>query len=124
MAMIRVLNFFCFAVSALACLALYQVSEQTRVARLHLVSVHRQIADERQLAETLQAEWSSVSDPAQIERASQVSMAGDDKPAVVLASTNLLPRRGDNVVADAELRSASAIVATPDSVSQSGIGGN
>jgi len=122
--MIRVINFFCFAASALACLALYQVSEQTRVTRLHLVSVHRQIADERQLAETLQAEWTRVSDPAQIERASQVSMAGDDKPAVVLASTNLLPRRGDNVVADAELRSASAVVATPDGAAQSGMAGN
>src|SRR5436305_14875570 len=97
--MIRVINFFCFAASALACLALYQVSEQTRVTRLHLVSVHRQIADERQLAEPLQAEWARVSDPAQIERASQVSLAGADKPAVGLASPNLLPRRGAHVVA-------------------------
>jgi hypothetical protein len=122
--MIRVINFFCFALSALACLALYQVSEQTRVARLHLVSVHRQIADERQLAETLQAEWTRVSDPAQIERASQVSMADDDKPAIVLASTNLLPRRGDNLVADAELRSASAVVASPYATAAPGIAGN
>ena len=29
--MIRVVNFLCFAVSAFACLALYHVSEQTRV---------------------------------------------------------------------------------------------
>jgi len=121
--MIRVINFFCFALSALACLALYQVSEQTRVARLQLVSVHRHIGDERQLAETLQAEWARVSAPAQIGRASEVS-TDDDKPAIVLASTNLLPRRGDDVVADAELRSASAVVAAPDSTAASGMAGN
>lgn len=120
--MIRVINFFCFALSALACLALYQVSEQTRVTRLQLVSVDRQIAEERQLAETLQAEWTRVADPAQIERASQMSSGDDDKPAVVLASTNMLPRRGENVVADAELRSASAVVASPDSRAPAGAG--
>jgi hypothetical protein len=37
--MIRVLNFCCFAVTAFACLALYHVSEQTRVARVQLSSV-------------------------------------------------------------------------------------
>ena len=116
--MIRVINFFCFALSALACLALYQVSEQTRVARLQLVSVHRHIADERQLAETLQAEWARVSAPAQIGHASEVSATD------VLASTSLLPRRGDNVVADAELRSASAVVAAPDNGGAPGMGGN
>lgn len=122
--MIRVINFFCFALSALACLALYQVSEQTRVARLQLVSVHRHIADERQLAETLQAEWARVSAPAQIGRASDVSTTDDDKPAIVLASTSLLPHRGDNVVADAEVRSASAVMAAPDNADVSGMPGN
>jgi len=37
----------------------------------------------------------------------------EDRPSIELASTALLPRRGDNVVGDAELRSASAIVAAP-----------
>ena len=37
--MIRVLNFCCFAITAFACLALYHVSEQTRVARVQLSSV-------------------------------------------------------------------------------------
>jgi hypothetical protein len=122
--MIRVINFFCFALSALACLALYQVSEQTRVARLQLVSIHRHIAEERQLAETLQAEWARVSAPAQIGHASEVSTTDDDRPAIVLASTSLLPRRGDNVVADAELRSASAVVAAPDNAGAPGMAGN
>jgi len=122
--MIRVINFFCFALSALACLALYQVSEQTRVARLQLVSVHRHIADERQLAETLQAEWARVSAPAQVGHASEVSTTDDDKPAVVLASTSLLPRRGDNVAADAELRSAAAVVTVPDNAGTSDMASN
>ena len=58
--MIRVATFFCFAVSALACLALYHVSEQTRVARSELSVVSRQIVVERESIHTLQAEWARV----------------------------------------------------------------
>ena len=37
--MIRVLNFFCVAVMGLSILALYHVSEQTRIARIQLQQV-------------------------------------------------------------------------------------
>jgi hypothetical protein len=113
--MIRVINFFCFALSAFACLALYHVSEQTRVARAELKLVHREIAQEQQLSDALQAEWGRATEPAQIDRAAQAKLAVEDKPAVELASTNLLPRRGDNMIGDAEVRSASAIESAPTS---------
>ena len=111
--MIRVVNFLCFAVSAFACLALYHVSEQTRVARAELKLAHKEIAQERQLADVLQAEWGRATDPEKIARASQSDSAVKDNPAVELASVTLLPRRGDDLVADAEVRAASAILPQP-----------
>ena len=110
--MIRVINFFCFAVSAFACLALYHVSEQTRVVRAELRVVEHGISQERQVSDTLQAEWGRVAEPSRLQRLAE-AQGVEDRPSVELASTALLPRRGDNLVPDAELRSASAIVATP-----------
>ena len=106
--MLRVFNFFCFAVSAFACLALYHVSEQTRVTRGELRTVRERIAQERQLADTLQAEWGRVADPTRLQQLAQTE--AQDRPAIELSSASLLPRRGDSVVADAEVRSASAVV--------------
>jgi cell division protein FtsL len=109
--MIRVINFFCFAVSAFACLALYHVSEQTRVTRAEIRSVHTQIAQEAQLMDVLQAEWGRVADPARIQKFAEAQLGAEDKAAVELSSLMLLPRRGEaNTVGDAEVRSASAVV--------------
>jgi cell division protein FtsL len=114
--MIRVINFFCFAVSAFACLALYHVSEQTRVTRAEIKVVHRSIAQEQQLMDVLQAEWGRVADPSRIQKLAEAQLGAEDKAAVELSSLTLLPRRGDdNTVGDAEVRSASAIVPAPAS---------
>jgi len=110
--MIRVINFFCFALSALACLALYHTSEQTRVVRGELRTVRENIAKERQFSDALQAEWGHATEPSHIQQVAQTVLGAEDKGVVELASTTLLPRRGD-VVADAELRSASAMVPAP-----------
>lgn len=108
--MIRIINFVCFVVSALTCLALYHVSEQTRVTRAELRSVQLRAAQERQLSEVLQAEWSRVANPARIQRFAEAGGI-EDRPAVELSSTTLLPRHEDAMVGDAEVRSASAVVA-------------
>ena len=110
--MIRVINFFCFAVAAFSCLALYHVSEQTRVARAELRAAQGGIARERQFSDALQAEWGRVADPSRLQGLAD-AQGVEDKPAVELASTTLLPRRGENVVGDAEVRSASVIVPAP-----------
>ncbi len=106
--MIRVMNFFCFALSALACLALYHVSEQARVARVHLSAVERQIAGEQSDMSVLQAEWARVADSARIQHLAETQLGLSDAPTVELSSLELLPRRGDAPLADQPVRNASA----------------
>jgi cell division protein FtsL len=93
--MIRLLNFSCFAVTALACLALYHVSEQTRVARVELHTVQVQIADQQEAMKVLQADWQRASDPARIQQLAAEKLGIGDAPAATLTSLELLPRRGE-----------------------------
>ena len=92
--MIRLLNFSCFAVTAFACLALYHISEETRVARADLHTVQQQIADQQEAMKVLQADWERVADPARIQRLAAAKLGVSDTP-VALASLEILPRRGD-----------------------------
>jgi cell division protein FtsL len=100
--MIRLLNFFCFAVTAMACLALYHVSEQTRVARVQLHAVQQQILVQQQAMKVLEADWDRVSDPARIQQLAAVKLGIADTPSAVLASLELLPRRGENGARDVQ----------------------
>jgi cell division protein FtsL len=107
--MIRVLNFFAFALTALACLALYHVSEQTRVAKDELASVNHTIDQERNHISVLQAEWSHVAAPARIQMLAESRLGLADTPVVELSSLTLLPRRGETLEpGEAEIRNASA----------------
>jgi cell division protein FtsL len=106
--MIRALNFFFLALAGLSCLALYHVSEQTRVAHGHLVRVQHEIAQERNMTSVLQAEWQRVADPARIQRLAQSELGLSDTATAQLASLELLPRRGENVLpGNARVRDAS-----------------
>lgn len=93
--MIRILNFVCLALSGLACLGLYHVSEQTRVASVRLHDVKHEIVQERNAMSVLQAEWARVADPARIQRLAQRDLGVTDTPTVELSSLELLPRRGE-----------------------------
>lgn len=93
--MIRLLNFCCFAITGLACLALYHVSEQTRVARVQLHQVQQRIADEREAMKVLEADWERVSDPSRIQQLASAKLGIGDTPTAALASLELLPRRGE-----------------------------
>jgi cell division protein FtsL len=93
--MIRVLNFCCFAITALACLALYHVSEQARVAKIELSSVERQIAAEHSTMKVLQADWERVANPARIQELAQTKLGLGDMPTMELSSLELLPRHGE-----------------------------
>ena len=109
--MVRILNFVCVALSALACLFLYHVSEQTRVAGVELSHVNREIVTERNAMSVLQAEWARVADPARIQRLSQARTGTVDAPTVELASLSLLPHRGQiESLGDGPVRAASAII--------------
>lgn len=109
--MVRILNFCCFAISALACLALYHVSEQTRVTVAELHHVNGEITKEQNAMSVLQAEWARVADPARIQRLAQAELGVTDAPTVELSSLTQLPRRGaSEQPGNADVRNASVSV--------------
>jgi cell division protein FtsL len=109
--MVRVLNFFCVAFMGLAILALYHVSEATRVARVELDRTTRQIADTNGEISVLQTEWERVAGPARIQELAQQQLGMTDSTSVHLSSFDQLPRRGEAApLANTPLHNASAVV--------------
>ncbi|HEX4078431.1 MAG TPA: hypothetical protein VHX61_06115 [Rhizomicrobium sp.] len=106
--MVRILNFACFALAALCCLALYRVSEQTRIARIRLISAEKQIVDDHDAMKVLQADWERVSEPSRIQALAQSRLGLSDTATVALASLDNLPRRGD-AAAGTPVQSASMV---------------
>jgi hypothetical protein len=92
--MVRVLNFFCVALMGLSILALYHVSEKTRVAHLTLSKVERDIAQEKSHLSVLETEWQHVAAPARIQKLAVSRLGMVDSASVQLSSFDLLPRRG------------------------------
>jgi len=80
--MVRILNTFCVALMGLTILALYHVSEQTRVADVELTRINRQIVQEHATISVLETEWERVAGPARVEQlaASRLGLTGT--PAV------------------------------------------
>jgi cell division protein FtsL len=108
--MIRVVNFFCVAFMGFAILALYHVAESTRVARVELNHVNRQIADTRGQISVLQTEWERVAGPARVQELAQ-QQGMSDATSVHLSSFDQLPRRGEAVApANTPVANASAVV--------------
>lgn len=108
--MVRILNFCCFALAALSCLALYRVSEATRVAHIKLVTVERQINDDKSTMKVLQTEWERVSQPSRIQALAEARLGLTDTPSIAVASLELLPRRGDETpLAGSPVQAASTI---------------
>src|SRR5579863_6847272 len=105
--MIRVLNFFCVALMGLSILALYHVSERTRVAQMELTKVSRQISDASGSIGVLQTEWERVAGPARVQELAQRHGMADTASAQ-LSSFDQLPRRGDAPLNNSPLRNASA----------------
>jgi cell division protein FtsL len=103
--MVRILNFLCVALTGLACLALYHVSEETRVANVRLTKVNQQIVQEEDQMSVLQAEWAKVADPSRIQKLAE-ELGSTGAPTVELSSLEFLPRRGAPL-GDAQVRSAS-----------------
>jgi cell division protein FtsL len=110
--MIRILNFAFVALAGFSCLALYHVSERTRVARVELAHVSHQIAQERSLNSVLEAEWAKVAEPSRIQQLAQTRLGFDDSTSVQLASLEMLPRRGEDraPLSTSPVRKANAVV--------------
>ena len=105
--MIRVLNFFCVALMGLSILALYHVSERTRVAQMELAKVNREIRETRATIGVLQTEWARVAGPARIQELAQRDGMSDTS-SVELSSFTQLPRRADAPLNNSPLNNASA----------------
>jgi cell division protein FtsL len=111
--MVRVLNTLCVALMGLSILALYHVSERTRVANVELRQVDAQIAREQKQMSVLETEWARVAGPAQIQALAQNTLGLSGAPAAQLASFDLLPRHGDPApLSDTPIRQAN--VQAPD----------
>jgi cell division protein FtsL len=110
--MIRVLNFFCVAFMGLSILALYHVSERTRVARVELSQVDSQLASEQVQMNVLETEWEHVAGPERVERLARTKLGLTDTPTVELSSLQLLPGRGEDAapLGNAPVRHASDVV--------------
>ena len=112
--LIRVVNFLCVGLLGLVILANYHVSERTRLARVELGSVDRQITQEKSNITVLQAEWEHVADPARIQMLAQTKLGMSDTASLQLSSLELLPHRGEDVpVGGAEVHQASAHLPEP-----------
>ncbi len=107
--MVRVLNTLCVALMGLAILALYHVSERTRLTNVELNSVQHQIVQERAAMSVLETEWERVAGPQQIQELAARNLNLSGAPAVQLSSFEALPRRGEDApLSDTPIRNASA----------------
>jgi cell division protein FtsL len=108
--MVRILNFFCVALMGLSVLALYHVSERTRIARGELAQADRDIVAERSAISLLEAEWAKVASPERIATLAASKLGLDNTATAQLSSLELLPRRGEDgaPLASSPVRRASA----------------
>lgn len=107
--MVRILNTLCVALMGLSMLALYHVSERTRVTTVELSNVDREIAREQADMSVLEAEWARAAGPARIQALAESRLGLSGAPAVQLSSFEALPRRGDSApLSDSPIRQASA----------------
>ena len=91
--MVRILNFFCVALMGFSILALYHVSEKTRVAHVQLNQVASRIAQERSAIGVLETEWQHVASPERVQQLAQAKLGMADTSSVQLSSFEQLPRR-------------------------------
>ena len=117
--MVRILNFFCVALMGFSILALYHVSEKTRVAHVQLSQVTAKIAQERGAIGVLETEWQHVASPERVQQLAQAKLGMADSASAQLSSFDQLPRRGSDPAPlnNTPLRNASAQIPapTPDS---------
>ena len=122
--MVRILNFFCVALMGFSILALYHVSEKTRVAHMQLNQVNARIAQERNAVGVLETEWQHVAAPERVQQLAQAKLGMADSSSVQLSSFDQLPRRGQDPVPlnNTPVHNASAQVpADPNSGPDSGM---
>lgn len=112
--MVRVFNTLCVALMGLAILALYHVSEKTRVANVELTNVNAAIAREQASMSVLETEWERVAGPEKIQALAQRDLGLTGAPTVQMSSFESLPRRGEEApLTDTPIRQANVQVPAP-----------
>ena len=120
--MVRILNFFCVALMGFSILALYHVSEKTRVAHMELNQVNASIVQERNAVGVLETEWQHVASPERVQQLAQAKLGMADSSSVQLSSFDQLPRRGADPAPlnNTPVHNASAQIPAPASTSDPG----
>ena len=121
--MVRILNFFCVALMGFSILALYHVSEKTRVAHMELNRVNAQIAQERGSIGVLETEWQHVASPERVQHLAQSKLGMADNASTQLSSFDQLPRRGADIAPlnNTPVHNASAQIPAPAPEPDSGM---
>lgn len=111
--MIRVLNIALVVVTGLACIGLYQIAEEARVAHAELRKVQAEIAGERNAIAILGAEWARLTQPARIQALAARHLPLAEDPTLQLSSLTMLPPRALIPTEEPVFRTASIVVREP-----------
>jgi cell division protein FtsL len=111
--MLRILNIALVVVTGLACIGLYQIAEEARVAQADLRKVQAEIAGEENAIAILGAEWARLTQPARIQALAARHLPLAEDPTLQLSSLTLLPPRALNPAEEPAFRTASIVVPEP-----------
>ncbi len=111
--MIRILNVSLIVVTALACIGLYRIAEEARVAQADLRTAEAEISREQNALIVLGAEWARLTQPARIQALTARHLPLAEEPTLQLSSLTLLPPRALIPVEDPTFRAASIEVFDP-----------
>ena len=108
--MIRILNFALIVVTGLACLGLYRIAEEARIAQADLRAAESEIMSEQNALAVLGAEWARLTQPARISALAARHLPLADEPTLQLSSLTLLPPRALVPTEEPIFRTASMLV--------------
>ena len=111
--MIRILNFALIVVTGLACIGLYRIAEEARVAQADLRTAEAEINGEKNAIAVLGAEWARLTQPARIQALAARHLPLVEEPILQLSSLALLPPRALTPTEEPTFRTASIVVPEP-----------
>ena len=111
--MIRILNFALIVVTGLACIGLYRIAEEARIAQADLRTAEAEVASEKNAIVILGAEWARLTEPARIQALAARHLPQVEEPTLQLSSLTLLPPRALVPAEEPTFRTASIVVPDP-----------
>ncbi len=111
--MIRILNFALIVVTGLACIGLYRIAEEARVAQADLRTAEAEINSEKNAIAVLGAEWARLTQPARIQALAARHLPLVEEPILQLSSLTLLPPRALTSTEEPTFRTANIVVPEP-----------